>query len=219
MKPRSAIMLAGRQADSVVWYEARRGSRPRRRTPTNRRRSSRRSSRRTPWTSSTPTPGRGSSPTPTTWTRTMAKANTRPRGGPRRSRIRSRLPCRMAVVVSQWASTPFADALSRPASPWRRSTSSRWGRRRAPTIWRSASPSLDSAGHAFGPRSHEVQDVLHRLDSHDRRAARAPGQAGRRRALRRRADRRSRRLADSRAVRASRARRRTCGPQRPDVED
>ena len=44
---------------------------------------------------------------------------------------------------------------------WRRW---RWGRGWAPTSWRSGFSSLDVVGHSFGPRSHEVQDALVRLD-------------------------------------------------------
>ena len=59
----------------------------------------------------------------------------------------------------------------------------------------------DGAGHVFGPRSHEVQDMLVRLDRHDRPAARPSRFGGGRRQLRRWLQRRSWRCGNPRAGR------------------
>ena len=52
------------------------------------------------------------------------------------------------------------------SSGWRRPRSTRWtsAPRIGPTFSASASRSLDAVGHSYGPRSHEVQDMLVRLD-------------------------------------------------------
>ena len=65
--------------------------------------------------------------------------------------------------ASHWASTPFADHyLARLAMA--AVDELKMGQTAGTDYLAMSFSVLDSAGHAFGPRSHEVQDVLHRLD-------------------------------------------------------
>jgi hypothetical protein len=164
LKPRSAIMLAGRRGDVVMWFEGGTGF--------------------TTSTAFTPAPvpfiqkfiadepmakelsgewtrllppdaylfedeGEGEQP-PNGWTKSFPHPLTLKREN--------------GTVSSYWTSTPLADAyLTRIAK--RAVSELGMGRTAGRTDYLAVSYSvLDSVGHAFGPRSHEVQDVLHRLD-------------------------------------------------------
>jgi hypothetical protein len=166
VKPRSAIPLAGRKADAVVWFDARGG-----------------------WSTSTafsraPVPflkqfidanplsadygkvwertlpasayqfeddaaGEG---TPAGWTRVFPHPLGEPTGTPD------------AVFYAQWQRSPFADEyLARMATAALDAV--RLGRGEKADFLGVSFSALDSVGHAFGPRSHEVQDMLVRLDA------------------------------------------------------
>lgn len=165
LKPRSAIMMAGEKADSVTWLNGR-GS----------------------WATSTaytrePSPilkrfidqnpisadfdkvwertlpasaykhaddAPGEVP-PAGWTRTFPHALATPDGQPNNR------------SVAYWQQSPFADEyLGRMAA----AAIEGWqlGRGPATDFLGVSFSSLDSVGHGFGPRSHEVQDMLLRLD-------------------------------------------------------
>jgi predicted AlkP superfamily pyrophosphatase or phosphodiesterase len=166
LKPRSAIPLAGTEADAVIWFDERGG-----------------------WSTSTaftpkPVPalqafidanplaadydkiwtrsldasayqfdddqeGEG---TPSGWTRTFPHPLGTPGGKPD------------AVFVGRWQRSPFADEyLGRMAA----AAVDAWklGRGNSTDFLAVSFSSLDVVGHVFGPRSHEVQDMLARLDA------------------------------------------------------
>ena len=90
----------------------------------------------------------------------------------RRFRIRSAPPA-IAAYYAHWLTSPFADDyLEQMAEGGDRRACKLGHGRTAPTSSASASRRSISVGHAYGPRSHEVQDVLVRLDVDDRQAAR-----------------------------------------------
>ncbi|HEY8551119.1 MAG TPA: alkaline phosphatase family protein [Vicinamibacterales bacterium] len=163
MKPRSAIMLAGRRGDAVVWFESATGF--------------------TTSTAYTPAPvpfveafvkahpldkEHGE-----VWTRLLPESEylyedegegEKPSAGWTRS-----FPHPITVKredgksVSLWSSTPWADAyLGRMARA--AVDELKMGQTEGTDYLAISFSVLDSIGHAFGPRSHEVQDVLLRLD-------------------------------------------------------
>jgi predicted AlkP superfamily pyrophosphatase or phosphodiesterase len=165
LKPRSAIPVAGRKADVVVWFDSRGG-----------------------WATSTayapaPVPflkqfidanplaadvdktwDRSLGPSaykydddsdgegrPSGWTRTFPHKLGSDNGGPD------------AGYYSRWQMSPFADEyLGRMAMASIDALG--LGRGKSVDFLGISFSSLDSVGHAFGPRSHEVQDMLVRLD-------------------------------------------------------
>ncbi|MEO5820626.1 MAG: alkaline phosphatase family protein [Vicinamibacteraceae bacterium] len=162
MKPRAAIMLAGHGGDAVLWYSAEGG-------PTT---STAYTSKAIPFASKfaskNPTPaelsgewtrllpvdayqneddGVGEHP-PDGWTNTFPHPLTQTRSDGR--------------VMSYWQSTPAADAFLAHLG-MAAVDDMKLGRDRLDFLAISFSE-LDTTGHAFGPDSHEVQDVLLRLD-------------------------------------------------------
>jgi predicted AlkP superfamily pyrophosphatase or phosphodiesterase len=161
MKPRSAIMLAGRKGDAVLWFESGGGFTT----------STAFTDKPTPFveafvkTNPLDTDGEWTKllpegdylddddalgeQAPAGWTKTFPHA-IRAKGSDGRE-------------VNNWASTPRADAyLARFALS---AVDALQMGKTAGTDYLAVSFSvLDSVGHAFGPRSHEVQDVLFRLD-------------------------------------------------------
>ena len=162
MKARSAIMLAGQGGDAVIWYTPEGG-------PTT---STAYAGSAIPFVSkfarTNPTPreltgewkrllsedayqheddGVGEHP-PNGWTNTFPHPLTQTRSDGR--------------VMSYWQSTPATDAfLTRLAM----AAVDEFDLGKKQTDYLAVSYSeLDTTGHAFGPESHEVQDVLHRLD-------------------------------------------------------
>jgi predicted AlkP superfamily pyrophosphatase or phosphodiesterase len=162
LKPRAAIMLAGQAGDAVIWYSPEGGpttsaaytGRPigfvsafARTNPTPRERTGE-------WRRMLPEDaylneddGPGEHP-PGEWTTTFPHPLAKTRSDGR--------------VMSYWQNTPNADAwLGRLALT--AIDELKLGRRHLDYLAISFS-TLDSVGHAFGPDSHEVQDVLLRLD-------------------------------------------------------
>lgn len=161
MKPRSAIMLAGRRGDAVLWFESAGGFTT----------STAFTEKPTPfveafvkanpldtdgeWTKLLPDneyldedDGEGEQ-APAGWTKTFPHAVTSKTADGR--------------TVSNWASTPRADAyLARFALA--AVDALKMGSTPGTDFLGISFSTLDSVGHNFGPRSHEVQDVLFRLD-------------------------------------------------------
>ena len=102
------------------------------------------------------------------------------------------------TYFAQWERTPFADAyVGRFAAALVQSL--QLGKHEGTDVLAISFSTPDLVGHAFGPRSHEVQDIYAHLDKTHRctvRSARRPRRQG---SMGRRAERRSRRDADSRA--------------------
>jgi hypothetical protein len=161
MKPRSAIMLAGRKGDAVIWYEAAGG-----------------------FTTST-----AFTDAPTPFVEAFVKANPRDLSGEwtkllsegdyldADDAVGEQTPAGWTKTfphpivskladgreVSNWTSTPRADAyLARFALA--AVDALQMGRAAGTDYLAISFSTLDSVGHNFGPRSHEVQDVLFRLD-------------------------------------------------------
>jgi hypothetical protein len=161
MKPRSAIMLAGRKGDAVIWYEAGGG-----------------------FTTST-----AFTDAPTPFVEAFVKANPRDLSGEwtkllsegdyldADDAVGEQAPAGWTKTfphpivskladgreVSNWTSTPRADAyLARFALS--AVDALQMGRAAGTDYLAISFSTLDSVGHNFGPRSHEVQDVLFRLD-------------------------------------------------------
>jgi predicted AlkP superfamily pyrophosphatase or phosphodiesterase len=162
LKPRSAIMLAGRRGDSVLWFDDTGG-----------------------WVTST-----AFTPTPVPfvqqfvkdhplerdagkiWTRALhAGAYLFDDDGLRENPPQSWVPSFPHPLGApsergfylRWAMSPFADEyLGRMAAAAVDAFS--LGRDGQTDLLGVSFSTLDSAGHRFGPRSHEVQDVLVRLD-------------------------------------------------------
>ena len=173
LKPRSAIMLAGHSADAVVWFDD--GS----------------------WASSL---AYGPGPVPfvqqyaaahpvkgdfgRTWERRLAPDRYRyADDAPGESAIRGwtrTFPHAIAaggspsgdqLAYDQWEATPFADAyLGGLATAAVRDM--KLGQRGVTDYLGVSFSTLDHVGHNYGPRSHEVQDVLAGLDADDRPAVR-----------------------------------------------
>jgi hypothetical protein len=166
LKPRAAIMLAGKRGDAVTWLDERRGE----------------------WSTSTafasvPAPyltsllARGSlrDDFGKTWTRTLAPAEyvhdddpewkvpPRPWGPSLPHQLTGLGSDPDAAFVENWQSSPFADeALGSMAMASIEGLGLGVSDR---TDYLAVSFSaLDKVGHDFGPYSHEVQDVLARLD-------------------------------------------------------
>jgi predicted AlkP superfamily pyrophosphatase or phosphodiesterase len=165
LKPRSSVPLAGHAADIVLWFDDRGG-----------------------WATSSvfsPTPvpvvqrfidaNPNASDIGKTWTRTLPAASyhhqddapsERPPPGwtttfPHAVGIKGGQPD--LAFVGQWQRTPLADEyLARMATAivddWK------LGRGKGTDVLSVSFSTLDLVGHGFGPRSHEVQDVLVRLD-------------------------------------------------------
>lgn len=161
MKPRSAIMLAGRQGDAVLWYESAGGFTT----------STAFTDRPTPfveafvkanpldldgeWTKLLPesdyldTDDAVGEQAPAGWTKTFPHA------------IRSKTTDGREII--NWAWTPRADAyLARFALS--AVDALKMGQTPGIDYLAVSFSVLDGVGHNFGPRSHEVQDVLFRLD-------------------------------------------------------
>jgi predicted AlkP superfamily pyrophosphatase or phosphodiesterase len=161
MKPRSAIMLAGRRGDAVVWFESAGG-----------------------FTTST---AYTEQPTPFVekfvkdnprdldgdWTKLLqaddylyeddAEGEQAPTGWTRAFPHAVRFKVAEGREVINWTSTPRADAyLARFAMA--AVDELKMGQTPGTDYLAISFSVLDSVGHAFGPRSHEVQDVLLRLD-------------------------------------------------------
>ena len=182
IKPRSAIGLAGHHADSVTWYDER-GN----------------------WETSTAY----SSSLPL-WLTAFVKGNPVERDAGKiwertlpadRYRYADDAPGEASVAgwtnvfphplgaagdrgyYAHWLTSPYAnDYLEQMAEA--AVDSFKLGNGKATDFLGISFSALDTAGHAYGPRSHEVQDVLVRLDADDRQAARLSRREGRRRQLR-----------------------------------
>ena len=163
MKARSAIMLAGRRGDAVTWFEGRE------------------------WVTST---AYSSTPVPAvqqfltaspiaadagkSWTRTLRETaylhaddaiDERPPKGWTRTfpHALSASGAANAQFYDLWRASPFADEyLARLTLAT--SAELQLGRRAGTDFLGISFSALDTVGHAFGPYSHEVQDVLVRLD-------------------------------------------------------
>jgi predicted AlkP superfamily pyrophosphatase or phosphodiesterase len=161
MKPRSAIMLAGRRGDAVIWFESAGGfttSTAFTATPTPFVEAFVKANPRDldgEWTKLLPEgdyldadDAEGEQP-PAGWTKTFPHA------------IRSKIADGKEAI--NWTSTPRADAyLARFALS--AVDALQMGKTPGTDYLAISFSTLDSVGHAFGPRSHEVQDVLLRLD-------------------------------------------------------
>jgi predicted AlkP superfamily pyrophosphatase or phosphodiesterase len=163
MKPRSAIMLAGREADAVVWYEATTGLTT----------STAYTDKPVPFVDAFVKANPMDKEYASTWTRLLSDSaylyedagdgEQAPAGWTSSFPHPVTTPLSDGRRSSHWASTPFADAYL-----------ARLGMAAVDELKMGQTPGtdylaisfsvLDSTGHAFGPRSHEVQDVLHRLD-------------------------------------------------------
>jgi Type I phosphodiesterase / nucleotide pyrophosphatase len=165
LKPRSAIPLAGHQADAVIWFDDRGGWST----------SSAFTKKPVPflqqfidgnplsadydktWDRALPLTaykheddavGEG---TPTGWSRTFPHPLGSPGGKPD------------AAFYSRWQRSPYGDEyLARMAIA--SIDALQLGRANSTDFLGVSFSSLDSVGHAYGPRSHEVQDLLVRLD-------------------------------------------------------
>jgi predicted AlkP superfamily pyrophosphatase or phosphodiesterase len=163
-KPRSAIMLAGRQADAIVWFDDRGG-----------------------WMTSTafgpvnPTVQQFVAANPIdadagkTWDRTLApdayKYEDAGVGEKGTGGWSATFPHPLGIpgptgdgrFYTRWQASPYGDEyLGRMATALVESM--KLGADDATDFLGVSFSSLDSVGHAYGPRSHEVQDMLVRLD-------------------------------------------------------
>jgi predicted AlkP superfamily pyrophosphatase or phosphodiesterase len=165
LKPRSAIPLAGHEADAVIWFDARGGwststAFTRRPVPflqefidanplaADYDKTWERSLEPSAYKYEDDAVGEGK---PTGWSRTFPHPLGTPGGKPD------------AAFYSRWQRSPFSDEyLARMAMAT--IDALQLGRARSTDFLAVSFSSLDLVGHAYGPRSHEVQDLLVRLD-------------------------------------------------------
>jgi Type I phosphodiesterase / nucleotide pyrophosphatase len=161
MKPRSSIMLAGRRGDAVIWFEA----------PGGFTTSTAFTDKATPFVEAfvkaNPLDMDGE------WTKLLpesdyldaddAEGEQAPNGWTKTFPHPLRVKTADGREVSNWPSTPRADAyLARFALA--AVDALKMGSTPGTDYLAISFSTLDSVGHHFGPRSHEVQDVLFRLD-------------------------------------------------------
>ena len=161
MKPRSAIMLAGGPADAVAWFEG-----------TSFATSAAFASARVPFVAQALAARPIEADSGVSWDRMLSPAaykfvdageGEKPLAGWTRVFPHRLAGAPAAAFYTQWAGSPYADEyLERLGEA--AVDGLRLGQRETTDYLAVSFSALDTVGHKFGPRSHEVQDLLARLD-------------------------------------------------------